>query len=224
MTASRPAREPARGPDRRPDGMLVAAARGDDEALAVLVRAYHDRVHRFGRRVCRDGHDADDAVQEAFTKLVTRPDVVKDPGALSWLMTVVRHACLRLLRPFRRERRLLGERVDEREAMAATSIAAPFDASTAAPIDAQLDAPVDAQQALERWELVQRVHAAIATLERPYREVLVMRDLEGLTGEETCAALGLELATMKTRLHRARARLRQELERSGERARGGEAN
>jgi RNA polymerase sigma-70 factor, ECF subfamily len=187
----------------RPD-VLVAAARGDDEALAVLVRAYHDRVHRFGRRVCRDGHDADDAVQEAFTKLVTRPDVVNNPGALSWLMTVVRHACLRLLRPFRRAGRLPGDYVDEGEAVASS--------------------PVDAQQALERWELVQRVHAAIATLEQPYREVLVMRDLEGLTGEETCHALGLELATMKTRLHRARGKLRQELERSVERGPGGEAN
>ena len=194
-------------PDRGPDGILVASARGDDEALAVLVRAYHDRVHRFGRRVCRDGHDADDAVQEAFTKLVTRPDVVKDPGALSWLMTVVRHACIRLLRPFRRERPL-----------------AQLDASSDASADSSADAPIDAQQALERWELVQRVHAAIATLERPYREVLVMRDLEGLTGEETCAALGLELATMKTRLHRARARLRQELARNVERAGHGEAN
>jgi len=215
MTASRP----ERGPERGSDGVLVAAARGDDEALAVLVRAYHDRVHRFGRRVCRDGHDADDAVQEAFTKLVTRPDVVKDPGALSWLMTVVRHACLRLLRPFRRERPLA-----QLYAPVDASTDARVDASIDASIDASADAPVDAQQALERWELVQRVHAAIATLERPYREVLVMRDLEGLTGEETCAALGLELATMKTRLHRARARLRQELARSVERAGHGEAN
>jgi RNA polymerase sigma-70 factor (ECF subfamily) len=188
----------------RPDEALVAAARGDDEALAVLVRAYHARVHRFGKRVCRDGHDADDAVQEAFTKLISRPEVVKDPGALSWLMTVVRHACLQLLRPFRRAGRLLGERTDDDEAAASTS--------------------VDAQQALERWELVQRVHAAITTLAPPYREVLVMRDLEGLTGEETCTALGLELATMKTRLHRARAQLRQELERSVDGARRGGAS
>lgn len=58
---------------------------------------------------------------------------------------------------------------------------------------------------------MQAVHAAIAKLERPYREVVVMRDLEGLSGEETCAALGLELAAMKTRLHRARKQLREAL-------------
>lgn len=170
------------------DDLLVAAARGDDAALTTLVRAYHDRVYRFGVRVCRDGADADDAVQEAFVQLARRPDVVQHPGALSWLMTVVRNACLRLLRPFRRERRVLGERVEDADDHAADQL--------------------DPRAALERWQLVHAVHAAIAALDRPAREVLVMRDLEGLTGDETCAALGLAPAAMKSRLHRARAELR----------------
>ncbi len=160
----------------------------DDAALAQLVRAYHDRIYRFGVRVCRDGYDADDAVQEAFVKLARRPEVVRDRGALSWLMTVVRHACLRLMRPFARERRRLGERIADADTIA--------------------DPVADPRAALERWELVRHVHAAIAGLPRPLREVLVMRDLEGLSGPETCAALGLEPAAMKTRLHRARAALR----------------
>lgn len=180
----------------RQTNLVVAAARGDDEALTMLVREYHDRVYRFGLRVCRDGYDADDAVQEAFTKLARRPDVARDPSVLSWLMSVVRNACLRMLRPFVRERTTLGERVDD--------------------IDTIESEHVDPQRALERWELVQAVHTAISTLERPYREVLVMRDLEGLSGHETCLALGLDLATMKTRLHRARTKLREELLRRGE--------
>ncbi|HEX2671446.1 MAG TPA: sigma-70 family RNA polymerase sigma factor [Polyangiaceae bacterium] len=173
----------------------LAAARGDDEALALLVRAYHDRVYRFGVRVCRDRFDAEDAVQEAFGKLSRRPEVARDPSALSWLMSVVRHACQRMLRPFSRERRALGERATD----AAALEAAPSEQS-------------DPQQALERWELVRSVHAAIALLDQPSREVLVLRDLEGLSGAETCAALGLELAAMKTRLHRARVQLRRALE------------
>lgn len=168
-----------------------AAARGDDEALAELVRAYHDRVYRFGLRVCRDGFDADDAVQEAFTKLARRPDVARDPSALSWLMTVVRNACLRMLRPFVRERRALGEPLEDADSAPGTTL--------------------DPQTALERFELVRAVHAAIATLDRSHREVLVLRDLEGMSGEETAAALGLELPAMKTRLHRARSALRSAL-------------
>src|SRR3954464_13654077 len=159
--------------------IVTAAARGDDEALTMLVRAYHDRVYRFGQRVCRDEFDADDAVQEAFIALARRPDVARHGGALSWLMTSVRNACLRMLRPFLRQRLNLGERLDN-----ADEVVSPL---------------LDPQQALERYELVQSIHAAIAALPRPYREVVVMRDLEGLTGEETCHSLGLEPATMKTR-------------------------
>jgi RNA polymerase sigma-70 factor (ECF subfamily) len=170
--------------------MVRAAAAGDDEALAAMVRLYHDRVYRFGLRVCRDPFDADDAVQEAFTKLAVRRDVVADQGALSWLMTVVRNACLRLLRPFARRRRALGRQVDVEES------------------DTVASDGLDPQRALERFELVRRVHAAIAALDEPHRQVLILRDLEGLSGEETCAALGLDVAAMKSRLHRARTALR----------------
>jgi RNA polymerase sigma-70 factor (ECF subfamily) len=163
---------------------LALAARTDDEALAQLVHAYHARVYRYGVRVCRDAFDADDAVQEAFVKLSGRPDVASDRGALAWLFTVVRNACRRLLRPWQRERRALGERVDAEPG----------------------------HDALARWQLVRDVHAAIAQLEPVHREVLVLRDLEGLSGDETARVLGLELATMKTRLHRARARLRELLQ------------
>jgi len=172
--------------------LLEAAVRGDDQALASLVRLHHDRVYRFGLHVCRDGFDADDAVQEAFVKLANRRDVVADPSVLAWLFTVVRNACLRLLRPFQRQRRALGERVD------AAELAAP---------------ELGPEAHFERWELVHAVHSAIAELGAPYREVLVLRDLEGLSGAETCAALGLEEATMKTRLHRARSQLRQAIQR-----------
>lgn len=177
-------------------GVLVAAARGDDAALARLVRAYHGRVYRFGLRVCRDDYDADDAVQEAFIKLATRPDIAGDRGVLSWLITVVRNACKRMLRPFARERRALGERLEEPETVPSREL--------------------DPQAALEQWQMVHAVHQAIAALARPHREVLVMRDLEGLSGDETCVALGLTEAAMKTRLHRARQDLRSALRRLDE--------
>ena len=182
-----------------PSPFAAAAAHGDDQALAALVRTYHDRVYRFGLRVCRDAFDADDAVQEAFVRLARRPDVQHDQSALSWLMSVVRNACLRLLRPFVRERRQLSAELDE-----------------------DVEAPVlDPERALERFRLVQSVHAAIAALPPAYREVLILRDLEGLSGEETRRALGLELATMTTRLLRARAALKKSLQADGFEPTGG---
>jgi RNA polymerase sigma-70 factor (ECF subfamily) len=159
--------------------------------LHTVLHLHHERVHRFGLRVCRDEADADDAVQEAFAKLSRRPDVLRHQGALSWLMTVVRRACLRLLRPFVREQRAWGQRLQD-------------------PPELPAQEP-DPQQAFEREERVKAVHAALASLPPIYREVLVLRELEGLSGEETCEILGIELAAMKSRLHRARAQLKAEL-------------
>jgi RNA polymerase sigma-70 factor (ECF subfamily) len=107
-------------------------------------------------------------------------------------MTVVRNLCLRMLRPWVQQRRALGDVVVDVHDVA--------------------DTQLDPHEVLQRWELIQRVHIGIAALDPRSREVLVLRDLEGLSGEETCRALDVPLATMKTRLHRARAALREHLE------------
>jgi len=171
--------------------LLVAARQGDPEALAQLVARYHDRVYRYGQRMCRDRFDADDAVQDAFATLARRPDVQHHPGVIAWLFAVVRNACRRLLRPRALERRRLGEPVADHDAVAA------LDPSP--------------HQALERWRIVDTVHAAIAALEPSLREILILRDLEGMTGEEACRALAISDAAMKSRLHRARAGIRDRL-------------
>lgn len=176
-------------PDPARAELVLLAAGSDDAALAQLVAQYHDRVYRFGRRVCRDAFDADDAVQEAFVKLAHRPDVMADRGALSWLMSVVRNACLRLLRPFSRRISLPAE---------------------GAPESVVADTPPP-DLLLEKFELVRQVQAAIASLPAAYRQVLILRDLEGLSGAETARMLELDPSTMKTRLHRARALLRERL-------------
>jgi RNA polymerase sigma-70 factor (ECF subfamily) len=176
-------------PDPARAELVLLAAGSDDAALALLVAQYHDRVYRFGRRVCHDAFDADDAVQEAFVKLARRPDVMADRGALSWLMSVVRNACLRLLRPF-----------SQRTSLHAEGVAENIVAETPHP-----------EAALEKFELVRQVQSAIAGLPAAYRQVLILRDLEGLSGDETARLLELDPSTMKTRLHRARALLRERL-------------
>lgn len=173
---------------------LRAATDGDEDALAALVRAYHDRVYRFGVAVCHNRFDADDAVQEAFIKLARRPDVAQQApsSVLGWLLAVVRTTCAKLMRPFARERRALGARIEIGDAE-------------------ELGDPMDPQRASERFELVRAVQAAIAALPPAYREVIILRDLEGLSGEETSTMLDVELSTVKTRLHRGRAMLREVL-------------
>jgi RNA polymerase sigma-70 factor, ECF subfamily len=188
------------------DSILSAAAQGDDKALEVLVRAYHDRVYRYGIRVCRDRFDTEDAVQEAFIRLARRSDVMRDPGALSWLMTVVRNICRRLFRVFLRAHPQLKSQTEDGDLDDGTTLSH--------------QVTEDAETALERWRLVRMVHQAIASLERPYREVLVLRDVEGLTGDEVCGALGLSEAAMKSRLHRARQMVRERVTESSGSHRG----
>lgn len=166
--------------------LLEQSIAGDEDALRELVRLYHDRAYRFGRRVCRDGFDADDAVQLAFITLARRPDVQRSDGVLRWLFTVVRNTCVAMLRPF-------GRRV--------SLSASPRQLDVA-------DHDLTPDAALERFELVSQVHDAIAALDADARAVLVLRDIEGLSGEETARRLNLSPAAMKTRLHRARTAVR----------------
>ncbi len=168
--------------------LLERSIAGDDVALRELVRRYHDRAYRFGRTVCRDGFDADDAVQMAFVTLARRPDVQRSDGVLLWLYTVVRNACTAMLRPL--AVRLRAPLTESREALDVA------------------DTALTPEAALERFELVTQVHDAIAMLDADSRAVLVLRDLEGVSGEETAQRLNLTQAAMKTRLHRARLAVR----------------
>ena len=166
----------------------LPSPRPEDAALAALVVAERRRVHRFGRRVCRDRFDADDAVQEALLRLARRPELVASGGAVPWLLAVVRHACLRLLRPMARWRTL---------------------ADPGAP-DAEPDGAPSPEAALQRAEEERALRAALDALDPVHREVLLL-DLEGRSGVETARALGIALPAMKARLHRARRALGERL-------------
>ena len=169
---------------------VLAAIEGSDEALTELMRIHYERLRRIGVRACGDQLDAEDAVQEAFIKLARRPDVQRDRGALSWLMTTVRNTCLRILRRWRFLRSAPGE----------VGVADTVAASGSTP-----------EESLDRWRLIHRLHRLIAALPRDQREVLILRDIEGQPAGQVCASLGLTEAAMKSRLHRARGQLRDRL-------------
>ena len=175
------------------DTLVRRACDGDDGALEELVVLYHDRVYRYGRSVCREV-DLDDAVQEAFVAFNrSRHTFRGDADIGSWLYTTVRNACRQMLRPIARRRRALG---DEADPMALDLVRADG---------------LGPEELAVRTELVDAVHAALARLDPTHREILVLRDLDGLSGQATADQLGLSLAAMKSRLLRARAALREEI-------------
>ncbi|MFF9909190.1 RNA polymerase sigma factor [Streptomyces sp. NPDC013457] len=172
-----------------PDERLIRAAQdGDLTSLTTVVMESQPHVRKFARALCASPQDAEDAAQEALIILYRKIGTLRASGALaSWMFRIVRNECLRQVR-------LLVARSDE--------------------ASAEPDAPPEPsaeEAALHRLE-VERLAAAVGALPRDQRQVLIMRDVQGLPGKAVAHALGLSSAAMKSRLHRARAALRHSLE------------
>ncbi|NUR28271.1 MAG: sigma-70 family RNA polymerase sigma factor, partial [Catenulispora sp.] len=124
---------------------------------------------------------AEDAAQEALIILYRKIGMLRATGALaSWMFSIVRHECLRRARMVMRDR----------------------------PVAPQAEAVDSAEEEVLRRLDASRVAAAVAALPADQRAVLIMRDIQGLSGRAVASALGLSTAAMKSRLHRARATLR----------------
>jgi RNA polymerase sigma-70 factor (ECF subfamily) len=180
------------------DATLLDRARtGDRRALEDLIGRHQRRVYRFGLKMCRDPEDAKDVLQE--TLLAAARSVKDFRGASSvstWLYTIARSFCIKKRRrsKFAPEQE---ESLDAREpGLEARQIVDP----SRGPEDELAGRQVEA--ALER---------AIAGLEPMYREVLVLRDVEGLTAPEVAEVLGVTVEAVKSRLHRARVAVREAL-------------
>lgn len=159
--------------------VLSAAQEGDTRAIAILLSGSHGHVRRFARMLCSTPEDAEDAAQEALIVLYRKIGTLRATAALaSWMFQVVRNECIRRSRIALRR-----------------------------PIDAVAVAPSAEDVALTRIE-IERIVEAIARLPEEQRTVLILRDLQGLSGASTAQALGLSRAAMKSRLHRGRQELR----------------
>jgi RNA polymerase sigma-70 factor (ECF subfamily) len=175
------------------DEELVArCATGDRAAFDRLVDRHGDALFRFATRHCGARRDAEDAVQDGLIAAWRGAYTFRgEASARSWLFQVVLHACRR------RQRRRAGE--PERHAPLEDAERVPDGASAA-------DARAAARQG------TRALTEALANLSEESREVLLLRDVEGLDGVEAAAALGIGLAAMKSRLHRARLELKERVE------------
>jgi RNA polymerase sigma factor (sigma-70 family) len=170
--------------------IVVAAQQGNKDALEALILGSHPHVTRFAHTLCSTREDAEEAAQEALTVLYRRVGTLRVTAALgSWMFQVVKNECIRRTRSTFRTL-TIQRRVD---ALASDA----FDSTS--------------EHALGRLD-AQRVAAALASLSPSHRQVLVLRDLQSLSGTEVAQRLGLSKAAMKSTLHRARQCLREKLE------------
>ena len=183
--------------------LIAASKRGDSTALDALVRAHQDHVYAFAMRMCRNVEDAKDILQETFLGMVRSVREFREESKFTtWLYRIASNACLK------KRRRGVHDPSPDQELSLDELMPRP-DSDGRKPEIA--DWSEDAEQALLRGELSQRMEAAIDKLPREYKIVLVLRDVEGLSAEETAQAVGLSVAAVKSRLHRARVFVRREL-------------
>jgi RNA polymerase sigma-70 factor (ECF subfamily) len=176
--------------------LVRAAAAGDAKALDRLLMKVQEVAWRFSSSVCGHADDAEDAMQEALIKTYRHVARIRDPAAFRpWLYRTVRNACL------------MGRRKRAGEPARLQSL----DETRPGP-----DGPVtldtrhpgkDPEQLADNARLRRRLRKALRALPAPYRAIVFLREMEGLSTHEVATVMGISEDNVKTRLHRARVQL-----------------
>jgi RNA polymerase sigma-70 factor (ECF subfamily) len=174
--------------------LLEAARQGDGDALDTLLQDVQPQIYRFSLKMCGHREDAQEVLQETLLAAARTVRGFRGASSVStWLYAIARSFCIKK----RRRSVFAPELVSlDTEPEAARAVSAPGP---------------DPERDLARHELSDALDSAIGSLEPGPREVLVLRDVEGLSADEVAAVTGLTVAAVKSRLHRARAAVRERL-------------
>ncbi|HSP97656.1 MAG TPA: sigma-70 family RNA polymerase sigma factor [Candidatus Dormibacteraeota bacterium] len=179
--------------ERSDDALLSAARQGDRPALEALLGRYQARIYRYGLRMCGDPEDAKDVLQETMLAMARRVGALQAAGALpTWLYTVARSFCLKR----RRGHGAAPTRSLDDAGASGLQVADPARGPEDRVAGRQLESVLA---------------AAIAELNPAQRDVLILRDVEGLSAPQVAEVLGIGVKAVKSRLHRGRVALRDRL-------------
>ena len=172
------------------DPLIERARQGDRAALEALLAQHAPSIYRFSLRMCRNADDAEDTLQDTLLSIADHlHDFAGRASLSSWIFALTRSACAR------RRRGLKNRPTSSLDA-------------TPHPHD---HGPSPEEYTGQR-ELTAALTAALDRILPSHREVLLLRDMEGLTAAEAADALGISIDALKSRLHRARQALREALE------------
>ncbi len=182
--------------DPSDEALLAAARDGDPQSLETLLVRYQPRVFRFGMKMCGDEEDAKDVLQDTLFAMARGVRDFRGASSLStWLYTIARSFCIK------KRRRPLSAPVQEQSLEAAV-------AGAGAQV---VDPRPGPEENVAGRQIEAALSRAIASLDPIYREVLVLRDIEGLTAPEVAEVIGIRVDSVKSRLHRARLAVREAL-------------
>jgi RNA polymerase sigma-70 factor (ECF subfamily) len=181
--------------ERSDEELLAAARAGDRGALEALLLRYQAKVYGFGMKMCRDPEDAKDILQDTLLTMARTVRDFRGASSLStWLYSIARSFCIKKRR--------------RGKSIAAEPLSSHPGGADAATVPHPAPGP---EETLGSREVETVLAHAIAALAPSYREVLVLRDIEGLSAAEVAEVLGLSVEAVKSRLHRARLAVRQSL-------------
>lgn len=171
--------------------LLDQLARGDQAAWGQVFGAYRDRIYGFCLRMMRNREEAEDASQEAFLRAVRAIGTFRGDASLStWLHQIARNACVT---------RLTAAKKNIEDAAELSWIA-----------DLASDEP-GADRSSASAEMREAIEIAIGELEPPFREVILLREIDNQSYEDIARITESSVATVKTRLFRAREKLKMRL-------------
>ena len=190
---------PQLAPAATGDAELIRRARDRDEAaIRSIMQANNRRLYRLARGILRNDSEAEDVVQETYVRAFTHLDSFRGDSSLAtWLARIAMNEALGRLRR-------------QRPNVEWTSL--PPGTLEAQIIQFPLSAPSDPEKTMAQREIQHVVEHAIDDLPEAFRLVFITRVIEGMNVEETAEILGLKPETVKTRLHRARTMLRDNVE------------
>jgi RNA polymerase sigma-70 factor (ECF subfamily) len=174
------------------DEEIVDRVKGGDGSLyEIIMRRYNQRLYRVARAILRDDAEAEDVMQDAYVRAYQHLDQFAGRALFStWLTRIAVHEALRRLRLRNRSQQLQDTGGDGEFSM---NVVAPSP---------------DPEQNASRAELSQLLEEALLDLPEQYRAVVMLRDVEGMSTQETAVALDLTQENVKIRLHRGRAMAR----------------
>ena len=182
--------------------LIEAAQQGNVDAFQILVTTYQHLLYNVAYRILGDGDAADDATQQAFIAAYRNLYRFRGAGFKSWLLRILTNACYDELRRWK--------------SRPSTSLEA-LGADHSDDDSSWLVDPGEGPEAyVQRRELSQKIQQGLDTLPAEQRIILVLCDIHGLSYEEAAEATNTQVGTVKSRLSRARGKMREYLQRTPE--------
>jgi RNA polymerase sigma-70 factor (ECF subfamily) len=181
--------------DLSDEDVVRRVRQGETALFEVLMRRYNQRIYRVVRAILKDDSESEDVMQQAYLNAYRHLDQFAERAKFStWLTKIAVYEAIH-----RARKRPATASLDEADAEGQTRM------------DTLKSNARDPEQALLAKESTELLEAAVTALSEDFRQVFVLREVEGLSTLETAECLGINEDTVKTRLHRARRQMRRAL-------------